>query len=74
MIHAETAAMIGISWTLGAVTGWGLAFFMVLRARKRRCVEKHALRDAFVECDGCGQITSEHKGGLCPWCERTYRG
>lgn len=74
MIDFETVTMIGISWALGAVSGWGLAYLMVMRVRKRRCAERTSLRDAFIECEGCGQITSEHKGGMCAWCERVYKG
>lgn len=69
MIGLETAAMIGIGWTLGIVTGWGAAYVTVIR--KKAVPVRHAAFEQH-ECDTCGQIDSDLKGGLCAWCQRVY--
>ena len=69
MIALETFATHGICWSLGAVTGWGIAYYVVShRARPKR----FALQDAIKECDTCGQIDSDVRDGLCAWCQRVY--
>lgn len=71
MIAFETLATHGICWALGAVTGWGIAYYIVARNTHKRVAVK-SLKDAVGECDTCGQITSDLKDGLCAWCQRTY--
>ena len=69
MIAFETFATLGICWALGAITGWGMAYYIVAHKCKRKRI---MLREAFKECDTCGQIDSDVRDGLCAWCQRVY--
>ena len=65
----ESVLYGSIIWVWGIVTGWGIAYAVVAHKRKS-CAPA---RQREIECDTCGQITSEHRGGLCVWCQRVYR-
>ena len=69
MVALETFATHAICWALGAVTGWGLAYYIVARKSKRKLLVS---RQVFKECDTCGQIDSDVRDGLCAWCQRVY--
>lgn len=64
----EQVLHVGIIWVLGVATGWGIAYAVVIAKRKPQA----PARPREIECDTCGQITSEHHEGLCAWCQRVY--
>lgn len=74
-MELETIVMLGIAWALGIVTGWGIACAAVVRNARPHVYPappKTKKPDVHAECDTCGQIDSNLKGGLCAWCQNVY--
>lgn len=71
-MELEDIAMMGAIWTLGIVVGWGIAMAVQTYNTRPRVAKRMSLRDAFKECDTCGQISSSINNGLCDWCQKVY--
>lgn len=71
-MELEDIALLGAIWLLGIIVGWGFSLAVQIYNDRPRVFKQISLRDAFKECDTCGQISSTTKGGLCDWCQKVY--